>query len=48
LVSQDLEDLLDTNAPATSIQALSDLIQSIYPGILGGSGPEVEGSAGGE
>jgi RHS repeat-associated protein len=49
LIERDFENLRTfTNAPEDALQALADLIQSMYPGVFGESGPEMEGGAGGE
>jgi hypothetical protein len=49
LIERDFENLRAfTNAPESALNALADLIQSMYPGVMGDSGPEMEGGAGGE
>jgi RHS repeat-associated protein len=51
LIEQNLQELRDyTGAPETQIQAIRDLINSTYPGILDGQGGDGggEGGAGGE
>lgn len=47
LIQKDIQDLRDyTNVPDTQIQALEDLINSTYPGLLGDSAGESAGAEG--
>jgi RHS repeat-associated protein len=49
LIARDIQNLRDyTNASEESIQALIDLIRSLYPGILTEEGESAEGGAGAE